>query len=120
MNSVLLHLSAGVSVLLSAGVGLTVIVNVCWAPAQPSNEGVTVIVAVTGAVPLLVAVNDGMFPEPLAARPIDGVLLLHEYVVVPPVRLVVKFTATVATPLHLTWSAGSLTWPDGLTVMVNV
>ena len=45
---------------------------------QPSNDGVTVTVAVTGAVPVFVAVKDGIFPVPLAARPIDGVLLVQE------------------------------------------
>jgi hypothetical protein len=32
-------------------------------------------VAVTGMVPLFVAVNAPIFPEPLAAKPIEGVLL---------------------------------------------
>jgi hypothetical protein len=77
VNAVLLQRSAGVRVLLRAGVGLTVIVNDCGVPAQPSNEGVTVMVAVTGAVPELVAVNDAIFPLPLAASPIDGVLLVQ-------------------------------------------
>ena len=39
--------------------------------------GVTVIVAVTGELVLLVAVKEAILPEPLAAKPIDGVLLLH-------------------------------------------
>jgi hypothetical protein len=47
---VLLHLSAGVSVLFSAGVGLTVIVNDCGGTNTTLKEGVTVTVAVTGAV----------------------------------------------------------------------
>ena len=96
------------------------IVNVWGVPAHPSNEGVTVTVAVTGAVPVFVAVNEGMLPLPLAARPIEVVLLVQEYVVVPPVLFVVKLTAVVAEPLHSTWSAGSATWPDGLTVIVKL
>ena len=52
-------------------------VNVWGVPAQPSNEGVTVMVAVTGEVPLLVAVKDGMLPLPLAARPMVVLLLVH-------------------------------------------
>ena len=40
--------------------------------------GVTMMVATTGAVPVLVAVNDVIFPVPLAARPILIVLLVHE------------------------------------------
>ena len=77
VNAALLQRSAGVRVLLSAGVGLTVMVNDCGVPAQPSNEGVTVMVAVTGAVPELVAVNEAMLPVPLAASPIVGVLFVH-------------------------------------------
>jgi len=34
-------------------------------------------VAVTGAVPVLVATNVGIFPVPLAARPIEVVLFVH-------------------------------------------
>ena len=100
--------------------GLTVIANVCGVPGQPSNEGVTVTVAVTGEVPLLMAVNEGMFPVPVAARPMDVVLLVHEYVVVPPVLFVVKFTAAVAEPLHLVWSAGSFSSAVGFTTTVLV
>ena len=36
------------------------------------NEGVTVMMAITGTAPALVAVNGSMFPLPVAARPIDG------------------------------------------------
>ena len=43
--------------------------------------GVIVIVAVTGAVVLFVAVNDGISPEPLAARPIEELLFVQLYVV---------------------------------------
>ena len=59
--------------------GFTMIVKVLLVPKQLTppftNVGVTVMVAVTGAVLVLLAVKDKMFPEPLAARPIDGVLL---------------------------------------------
>jgi hypothetical protein len=58
--------------------GLTVMVKVWGVPAQPSKEGVTVIVAVTGAVPVLVAVNEAMLPLPLAASPMLVLLLVHE------------------------------------------
>ena len=60
---------------------MTVIVKVCGVPGQLAvplvKVGVTVIVAVTGDVPPLVAVNDPMFPVPVAARPIDVVLLVQ-------------------------------------------
>lgn len=64
------------------GVGLTVIVNVCPAFEQETLPvviiGVTVIVAVTGEVVVLIAVKDGIFPEPDAAKPIDAVLFIQE------------------------------------------
>src|SRR5664280_1146302 len=54
-------------------VGLTVIVNVFVGPLQVTPPlvkcGVTMIVATTGAVPLFIAVNDGMLPLPMAASP---------------------------------------------------
>ena len=62
---------------LTVAVGLTVIVNDNGVPTHPFAVGVTVIVATTGAVPPFVAVKDGIFPVPLTARPIDGVLLTH-------------------------------------------
>ena len=40
-------------------------------------EGVTVIVAVTGAVPLLAAANEAMLPVPVAARPIEVLLFVQ-------------------------------------------
>ena len=60
-------------------VGLTVIVNVLDVPTQLTlplvKVGVTVIVAVTGALVALVATKEAILPEPVAARPMDGVLL---------------------------------------------
>ena len=104
--------------------GLTVIVKVCAVPEQLTppfvKVGVTVMVAVTGDVPVLIALNDAIFPVPFAARPIVVLLFVHAYVVVPPVLFVEKVTAVVGLPLHTTWSAGSVTWADGLTVMVKV
>ena len=43
----------------------------------PLKTGVTVIVAVTGVVPLLTAVNGAIGPVPDPLSPIDGVLLTH-------------------------------------------
>ena len=76
--------------------------------------GVTVIMAVTVDVPLLIATNALMLPEPPAARPMPGVLFTQEQVVTPPVLLVEKFTAAVFEPLHTVWSAGSFNCPAGL------
>ena len=53
------------------------IVNDCGVPVYviPSMvlDGVTVMVAITGIVPVLTALNGAILPEPVAARPIDGV-----------------------------------------------
>ena len=62
----------------TVAVGFTVMVNDNGVPTQLTpalvKVGVTVIVAVTAVVPILTAVNENMFPLPLAARPMDGVL----------------------------------------------
>ncbi len=55
---------------LTAGVGLTVMVKLCGMPVHPLAVGVTVIVAITGAVVLLITVKLAMLLSvPLAARP---------------------------------------------------
>ena len=59
---------------LTVGFGFTVMVNVFAEPVQVLTEGVTVIVAITGAVPAFIAVNDGMVLVPEAAIPILVVL----------------------------------------------
>lgn len=62
--------------------GLTVIVNVFGIPLQPNAfDEVTVIVATTGDIPTFVTVKAGILPAPLAANPMEGVLLVHEKVV---------------------------------------
>ena len=59
----------------TCGVGSTIIVNSLEGPSHviPPNVkwGVTVIVAVTGESPVFIALNDGISPDPEAARPID-------------------------------------------------
>ena len=106
----------------TVGVGFTVMVNVCAAPVQVRPalvyEGVTVMVAVTGVVPVLVAVNEAMLPLPLAARPMPVLLFVQLYTVLATAP--VKLTAVVAAALHTTWSAGSATVGVGFTVMVKV
>jgi hypothetical protein len=58
----------------TVGVGLTVIVNVFAGPEQDTPKlvkvGVTVMVAVTGDVPVLTAANAAILPVPLVPRPI--------------------------------------------------
>jgi hypothetical protein len=48
---------------------------------HPLAVGVIVIVAVIGDVVALVAVNEGILPEPLVARPIAVLLFVHVNVV---------------------------------------
>ncbi len=66
-------------VAIPVAVGFTVMVKLLVGPSQvvPPFEkcGVTVMVAVTGALVALVAVNEPMLPVPLAARLMDGVSL---------------------------------------------
>lgn len=84
---------------LTWAVGLTVIVNVFVGPGQfttPSEKcGVTTIEATMGAVVVFRGVNDNMFPEPVAARPIPEAELVQVKYVDPFNE--VKITSSVAT-----------------------
>ena len=102
----------------TTGVGLTVIVNVIDGPLQPLATGVTVIVAVTGALVVFVAVKAAILPVPDAARPML-VLLFVQLNVVPPTAPV-KLIAVVVAPLHSVWLATAFTVGVGFTVIVNV
>ena len=97
-------------------------VNVVAVPVQliPPlvNVGVIVMVAVTGVLPVLMAVNDGIVLVPLAPRPIEVLLLLQLYTV--PATGPVIVTAVVVCPAHTVWLAIVFTAGVGLTVMVNV
>jgi len=77
-------------------------VNVVDAPVQliPPlvKVGVIVIVAVTGVLPALMAVNDGMVLVPLAPSPMDRLLLLQLYTV--PATGTVIVTDVVLVTLH--------------------
>jgi hypothetical protein len=75
-NGVLLQ-TAALAALVNVGAGCTVIVKVWAVPEQVLAVGVTLIVATTAEVVTLVAVNEPIFPVPLAASPIEVVLLLH-------------------------------------------
>ena len=48
------------------------ILNVLGVPGQPFTVGVTEMLATIGVVPLLIAVNAGISPTPLAPIPILG------------------------------------------------
>ena len=91
----------------TVGVGFTAMVKDCAVPVHPFAEGVTLIVAVTIDVPELVPVNAAMFPEPLAARPMEVVLFVQLSAL--PATVPEKFTAPVDVLLQILWSEGSLT-----------
>jgi len=80
------------------GAGFTVMVNICAMPKQPFTSGVTIIVAVTGVMPVFIALNDVILLAPLAASPIDGVLFTQLNVV--PITVPTKFIALTGDPLH--------------------
>jgi hypothetical protein len=84
-----------VAAVVTVGVGLTVIVKVPTEPVQPLAVAVTDTVAVTGVVPLLVAVNAGMFPEPLVPKPTFALLVQAN------VAPVVALPKLIAAPLAL-------------------
>ena len=73
-------------------------VNVCGVPGHPAADGVTDIVAVTGALVKLMAVKAGIFPLPEAAKPIDVLLFVQLKVV--PLTAPEKATRFVEAPLH--------------------
>jgi hypothetical protein len=59
---------------------LIVMVNVCGVPVQVGEapaDGVTVMVAEMGVVPLLVAVNAAILPVPLAPKPMAVLLFVQ-------------------------------------------
>ena len=74
MAGVLWH-NTWLAVALTVGMGLMVIVKNKGEPEQvlPElvNDGNTVTVPVCGVAPVLVPVNELMFPDPLAARPME-------------------------------------------------
>jgi hypothetical protein len=76
----------------------------------------TVIVAIIGVVPVLVAIKEGTFPVSLAASPIVVSLFVHEKVA--PGNELINEVAGTKTPLQTTISAGTVTVDFGFTVMV--
>ena len=103
--------------LFTVGAGFTVMVKELVGPVQPLAVGVTVTVAITGALPVLVAVKEAMFPLPEAARPMEASLFVHAKVV--PVTVLVKFTAVVLALPHRVWLVILSAVGVGFTVMVN-
>ena len=65
----------------TAGIGLTVIVNILLVLLQLFAIPITEIIAVTGYILLLVAIKDDMFPVPFAGNPISEAELIQLNVV---------------------------------------
>jgi len=76
------------------------------------------IVAVMGEVVALMPVNEGILPEPLAARPIAVLLFVHVNVV--PLTGPDTLVTGAITPAQYVWLLIELTVGVGLTVIVNV
>ena len=85
-------------------VELPLVVKFFAAPGHSYVVGITVMVAVTGALVVLMAVNAGILPVPPAAKPIDVLLFVQLKTVL--LTLPLKFTALVADPLHKFWLTG--------------
>jgi hypothetical protein len=102
----------------TAGDGFIVIVKALDTPLQPFKLGVTVKLATMGLVPLLIAVNAGISPTPVAPIPIAGLLFVQLYAVfgIAPENKI----AADDCPLHTVWLRGKTTVGVGLTVIVKV
>jgi len=100
------------------GVGFTVMVYVEEIPTQALTVGVTEIVAVMGAVEVLVAVNPVISPVPFAAKPIAVLELVQTNV--PPAGVLINAVVAIAPLLQTTIFAGTVTVGVGLIVMVFV
>ena len=85
-----------VAAVVTVGAGFTVTMNVAGVPVHPFADGVTVSVAVIGEVVALLAANEGISPEPLAARPMSVLLFIHVRVV--PLTAPDKFVIGAVTP----------------------
>ena len=84
---------------LTVGVGFTVKEKVSMVPWHPLAAGIMEMSAIKGAIPGLVALKTGMFPVPLGASPLAGMLLVHEKVVPGPTGLETGISVVI-TPLQ--------------------
>jgi hypothetical protein len=118
VNDVVLPANTEAVPVIGFGVGLTVMLKLCGAPAQPLANGVTVTVLVTATPVVLTAVKEAILPVPLVARPMAGLVFVHVKLV--PVTEPVKITAAVLAPLHKAWFETGDTLGIGFTVTVVV
>ena len=89
---------------LTVGVGLIVRENVCTGPVQVLETADTLINAVIGAVVTFTPANEAIFPDPDAAKPIEGVLFVQlkvEFNTVP-VKLIAVDNAVLQTACGVT------------------
>ena len=108
----------------TCGVGFTVIVKLSGRLTQLMPPllyvNVTVIVAVTGALPGLVALNERISPVPAATSPMLVLLLVQVNTATPPPAGVVKLILAVGLLLHTVWLGTGLMIGGGFTVIVKV
>ena len=76
-------------------------------------------VATTGTAVALVAVNAAISPDPLPARPIEGVLFVQLYTMLPPVVGLLNNIAGCVVLLQTTLLVTAFTVAVGLTVIVK-
>src|ERR1019366_200091 len=76
------------------------------------------ILAVTGAFVVLIAVKEAIFPVPDSVSPILVLSLVQLNIVLPTNPL--KFKGAVATPLQITWFNGTITLGVGFTIIVKL
>jgi len=109
------------SVILSkTGSGFTVIVKILAVPLQPADDfGITVIVAVIGALVLLVTGKDNIFPVPLIGSPIAALLFVHVQAVALTL-LPLKLMVGCVSPAQRVLFVISFKTGNGFTVIVNV
>ena len=75
-------------------------VYVVGIPLHPFALGVIVIVDIIGLAVVLIALNDEIFPDPEATRPIDELEFVQVNVVPETPNAELNETAVVAVPLH--------------------
>ena len=87
-------------------------------PTHVLADGVTVMFATIGAVVVLVAVKEAMFPVPFAAKPMAVLSFVH--VKVAPIGELVKFVVVVVAASQIILLDGTVTVGIGFTVTITV
>ncbi len=98
---------------ITAGLGFTVIVKVAGGPVQLFRVGITVIVAVIGALVLLTALNEGILFIPDETRPIAVFEFVQLYVA--PAGVLKKTPSGIIDPTQKVKLWGTVTIGNGET-----